>query len=93
MTRFMALAYAVATVLAFSTAPAAPVVEVDTVIVAQAATPEAALQAAWEKADQELDRQCHQWARGAKWDETGTEQVSPVDGGFSAEVYAGAKCR
>ena len=63
----------------------------ETVATAHASTPTQALTAAWERAEQDLNRvcktPCHHGER------VGTEQVSPISNGYLAEVYTGRSCR
>ncbi|MCB9675344.1 MAG: hypothetical protein H6737_09525 [Alphaproteobacteria bacterium] len=93
MTRFMAAAYALALALSWTTAPAQPMPEMDVTVVAEAATPEAAIEAAWSRADTVLDHKCQKLGIGGAHTDGGTEQVAPTATGFSAKVWASGTCR
>jgi hypothetical protein len=92
MTRFLVAAYALATAVAWTTAPIEPPPEVSVTVVAEAATEEAASEAAWAQAETALDERCHHYRMHADPITTGVEAASPVDGGIRVEVFTGTTC-
>ena len=92
MTRFITISYALATILAWGSVPAVPATPMETVVMAQAQTEDAALQAAWDHAQAELDSRCQELGGRHTALDGGMESVSPTATGYLVEVYAGGTC-
>lgn len=92
MTRFLVAAYVLATAMAWTTAPTEPPPEVQVTIVAEAATEEAASEAAWKQAEATMDQRCHHYRMHADPVSTGVEAASPTETGVRVEVFTGTTC-
>ena len=92
MNRLFALTFAFTALFAVAASAATPAVEVDATAQALANTPEAALQLAWDTAEDGLAAKCARIGAASGGAEVGTDQVAPVSNGFLAEVHAGGHC-
>jgi len=92
MTRFIAISYVLASILTWGSVPGVPATPMEVVVTAQAQTEEAALEAAWDRAQIELDSRCQDIGGRHTAVNGGMESVSPTAAGYLVEVFAGGTC-